>query len=388
MTTPDSRHATVYIGRQSPDLGKTASEAVICRHLDALIWEGVRVFTLVPGQLGTNDSKYSILAVPKRSWWWPPMRFGWPNWLWKAVWSIEAQNLLRDRQPDCILTLLQDRSFQIAARIAIRGNLPIGIFVHDDFRGTGEEAIFRKLVAKNKRVHCWCVSKELAVLTQEMGATFASLLLPIPGKPQPGHTTKRHLETRKACRRIAITGALYKINKTLSAIMKIAQEENFDIDIITSPSSQIVPPLSPNVRCLDFFATPQDCMDHILSNCDGMLIPYPITEEDLSSAKFLAHSFPSRLCEFSSGGFPIAVLAKPNYSVSLWCKENLPKAILSNLDDFRTWLNSLDSFESRECAIEELTKCRNTHFSHNAINTQFRDEFTDLIEITPATNTI
>lgn len=372
----------VYIGRSVPLATDHASDVVVFRHLKKLDLSGWRTCVFCPGDIGKTDleTEFDVLKPERRRAWWPPMRFGWSRKVWEFVWKAEARQHVKNSKATCIIAHLQGRAFDIAVDSAVALNLPIGVLVHDDFRNRREEQSLIRLLRRHHHAHFWCVTEGLKKIVQEMGATCASTLLPIPSSESQSHPlaqTERKVHSRK---RIAIAGTLYETPKTLRAISKIAGEFGISLDIIPSPSSRPVVELGENVRVIEHFESAEACARHIADHCSALLVPYPLWDEPASNSRLLSLSFPSRVCEFSKLKMPIGVVASCGYEIARWCNQNLRSALLNNEKNLRNWLEAISTEDGWNKLARKVECASKAHFDPAKIHEDFEARLNSLCD--------
>lgn len=376
---PKRKSASVlFVGREIPDSRSMASEAVFFRHFLEIQNLNFEVILSVPGKFTfqPQSSVFKVIQINERKWWWPPMRFGWPDSVWTRVWARSISSTPEASRADVIISHLHGRECEVARLVARSLSKPLTLFIHDSlYHAPLPQDSITKILQHS--THCWCVSDLLTSQAIKRGARSASTLLPVPSSWRQGEI-EFPTELKKRKRNIAIAGTLYQVQKTLPLIAYVAKQSGYKLTVITSNFPKQIA-LPENAQTIPFFDTAEDCGHYLRNECDAFVVPYPIVDGECDHSEYFSASFPSRVVEFARTGVPFLIVARESFDIATWCREKAPLSIATTEDEIKQWFLQLQCPKQYAEMTKQALTLAKSEFAPATIQEQFVKELQAII---------
>ena len=264
-------------------------------------------------------------------------------WLWRpALRALGASRLPAIRRvdacldgfrPQIVATLMQDSwYYDLAARYARRGGLPLVLFVHD--LPDGFEPVAPWLKAAQQRrdaavyrqaVHRFCISVPMRDHFRGQFDTDGEVLLP-PRSDTPVVQTPDH------CRRLKIPGRLtlgyagglhYGYGEQLLRMLPALHATGIRLELFGPTPAGAVAVLRESTDVFHFngyISPPEEAWRRILEKCDAVLQPY-LDPPGEHARQYRTH-FPSKLGDALSLGLPLLITGPADASGVTWCRRH------------------------------------------------------------------
>jgi hypothetical protein len=231
---------------------------------------------------------------------------------------------------DVLLTNL-NRTFPIlAARVARRAKVPLGVIIYDQREIWEDDSVrLSRLYGETQEVFAaasrlWFVTKELQAAYEAEGVSMApqtaSRLLPIPEGWKGGGVEWKPSYAEKCV--LGFAGGLHTVEpEVLSQLGKAVDAGGHELLMILPPGREgELDPLKAcrGLRTVPAFPDVRDALAYLQQQCSALLVPYAVNPPSRSMA---LTSFPSKLLEFSHLGLPVMVIASEETPVGRWAKE-------------------------------------------------------------------
>lgn len=227
--------------------------------------------------------------------------------------------LVRDFQPQVVLTVMQESQFYRAAcRYCVRNGLPLILLVHD--LAESFEPVYSWAVKRQRQLNTevyraaaerLCISPAMALRLQQTYGAEGSIQYP----NRDEELVPRPLAMNESLRtegRLTIGyagslsyGYLYAIQEILPALRRAGVS-------LRVYSSQITD-LGEGVTYAGFSSSPLETWERIKAECDAVLMPYSWLKE--FQALYETH-FPSKLPEYLALGMPLFIVG-PSYAAGV-----------------------------------------------------------------------
>jgi hypothetical protein len=375
----------LFISRKPPQQG-TGSHIIIERHLRRLEYSNWEISIATPENSLTNiklPDTWNIISLPKRRWWWPPLRDKIPLSLAMRLhcWKWECKNKLKGKKVTAILADYWDNYSLLAAFLSKQWQIPLSLIIHDqpELWANSEqqkiEIAKRTKFVVNQAQRIWCVSPELADAYQLSSNPKMSVLFPIPnGNFSNLFSQKKSLNEEFV---IAHAGSLHPFQfDNLKTLAICLGKINGVLLLITQRDNPVVIKLIQkfdNVRQCEPWENNTQAMSFLAKNADCILVSYSFESHQQLWAKT---SFPSKLVEFSHLNIPILILAPPNTAISNWAINNNWLSYVSSLKEAKL-IDILNKIKHKKtwCKMAEQSKQMALNkFQPDIIQAQFQSE--------------
>lgn len=312
-----------------PELG-SGSGIVLLRHILRFLGDGWQVTVAAPSHLVSRFENekvpWSILALPRRRAWWPPVRSSSFSlvYLRAALQARELQHLLASATPPThVVTLLWDEWPLVARAFALRQGLPLTTIVHDLQEAWSTAPSETDNIKRRHRLMFSSSDRVLTVSNEilrvyDIGKSKGAVLYPIPGEKlyfdieSPVDGLKNHT--------IYFGGSLHPWQlENLAPIAAALSRRGGNLVLLTTEDNFVWRALSelyPQTKRLDPTEDNEAAVELVARNAGAFIVSYAI---DQSKQPWAQTSFPSKLLDFARAGVPIAILAPPGTAIYEWC---------------------------------------------------------------------
>lgn len=369
----------LYIG-QAPTDGN-GSPVIVLRHLQRLAAAGWQVSVITeraPQALGIHPG-WTVLTLPLRRPWWPPLRhrFGLSRAIRTWLLAGEARRLMSTNPPDAVLGYLaahDDFLAEIACRYAHRTGTPLTLLVHDD------AAAFTTLAAEQRRLRRrhgallrgahrrWFVSPELAEANARPVDT-QEVLPPLPaGWPRYVSWNPEFAVRPRVYYACFIWPAQFPL---LEKIATAFAASGVGLVLLTreTPALRAFLHASPAQHRAPF-ATNHEALVHLATHAAGILVSYA---ESVAVMPWIATSFPSKLVEHAQLGLPCAIVAPATSAVGRWARaaRSVDFFAPDEITQLAAWARALRSEASWQQSADRIRHVAASEFNPETIQSVF-----------------
>jgi hypothetical protein len=373
------RPTILLVSAIAPAYG-SGSGIILLRHVLKFAEAGWQVTVCVPEHtvagMAPLPATVRVIALPRRRWWWPPVR--------ESVAVSEAMRvrlfagyllrMLDGAPPTHVLTLLWDEAPRVAAKIASHLAVPLGCLIHDQQEMWASDAKHhhraldraQSVIAASRTV--FAVSD--AILTRyAVPAEKRCVLYPIPG-----HTRYFEADASRsggAGLRVYYGGSLHAWQEpNFLALADALARRGGRLVLLTAADNHVwlrVSAAFPETERRDPPADNEAAVRMIASEADVCLVSYSMSFEQQSWA---ASSFPSKLLDFSRAGVPILVIAPPGSATHDWCRAHAWKTFVPDIrtETLQAMIDDLGHTDFRQAAAEQVQRFACSEFSADTIH--------------------
>jgi len=312
----------------------------------------------------------TIVVVPPRRPWYPPVRYSWPISLSVRcrLWARTVRQTLGNDVPDAIVSGTGHWHLGLAATLAPQVHRPLHVVMHDWWPDFVSDPVPRALAGRvlsralPKAARVWVASDELAEKAYAHGSAMVEVLRPMPAGwigPAPNRRNRLQLVAfgSYCADHAPIYAALAARLQALSGSLVVVSPEPAQVQRDLAACS--------NVTVKPFFRTPEEALAFAVEEADALVVAYPFAE---SRNPWIHNSFPSKFVEFVHAGLPILLIAPKASSLGNWavrnrwslsidtCEQAAVDAALNQVRTPNTW--EICAAEVRSLAVNEFSPDR------------------------------
>ncbi len=333
MTSP----ARILLVSDTLPIDDIGSHIIFRRHLQPLLERGWRL-TVLSGAQRPEDCFWEHIQLPRRLWWWPPVRHRFlpsVRLRLRLCAAFLARQLPARNEPCLVLGNLWDNQCLLAAHLAATHCWPMGLFFHDDeiaWCGRSRFLEWKRHVVTTAATRIWSVSDALVAQLPKTLQARCGILRPLPTSRR--RTPARWRETYASGPCIGYAGKTYgAFQKLLITLARQLQSVSGSLFVITDPANaRLLDQCEPNFFTRPFL--PADAaLDAVQERCSALLVAYPLDYAGVETAwQALDSSFPSKLPEYSQTGLPLVLIARKATELEHWCLQKPESPFFSSFD--------------------------------------------------------